>query len=74
MMVTRLSEAAQARHVWFHLDVVNEDREDWRRIEGVYSQVTFAWRDWEEDGRLAAFVGAMNEFFRQRGKQYVTNQ
>ena len=39
----RPGEAA-ARHRGYYLEWVEEDREDWRRIEAVYEQVRFAWR------------------------------
>jgi hypothetical protein len=35
---------AVERHTGYYLDLVNEDRQDWRRIEAVYEQVRFAWQ------------------------------
>ncbi len=40
---TRLPPEAVQRHRDYYLDLVDEDREDWQRIQEIYPQVTQAW-------------------------------
>ena len=55
-------DAAQ-RHRDYYLALVDEDREDWARIEGVYPQVQWAWQRQVEGGAtvesVLAFVWAL---------------
>jgi tetratricopeptide (TPR) repeat protein len=39
----RLDEAAAQRHRAYYLALVNQDREDWRRIGAAYGQIKWAW-------------------------------
>jgi tetratricopeptide (TPR) repeat protein len=60
--------AAVEKHIAYYLDFVDENPEDWQRIEGVLPQVRQAWRALaEDDSRVIVFVWAMQEFFNRRG-------
>ena len=66
----RPGEAA-ARHRGYYLEWVEEDREDWRRIEAVYEQVRFAWRQMiavdEPSPLLFQFVWRLSTYQERRG-------
>ena len=47
-----LLQDAQPRHAAYYLDLVNQDRGDWRRIDAVYEQIRWAWKDINEDNSL----------------------
>jgi tetratricopeptide (TPR) repeat protein len=54
---------AVERHASYYLDLVNEDRSDWRRIESVYEQVRFA----ATAGDKVRFVDALATYQTRRG-------
>lgn len=54
---------AVARHAGYYLDLVNEDREDWRRIESVNEQVRVA----AAAGDKLRFVDALETYQTRRG-------
>lgn len=60
-----------ARHAGYYLDLVNEDDEDWRRIEQVYEQVRFAWQQMilgeDPSPELFQFVSHLSTYQRRRG-------
>ena len=66
-----LPPAARERHRDYYLALVQEDEEDWQRIETVYPQVLHAWRRQlaaaEADAAVVALADAMNTYQRLRG-------
>lgn len=40
---TKLTDDAVSRHRLYYLNLVNEDRENWRRIATMYGQIKWAW-------------------------------
>src|SRR5690606_5453099 len=56
----------RSRHRAYYLALVNEDREDWRRIEQAYGQIKWAWSgvDGEE---VLQWVGALGIYQDRRG-------
>ena len=67
---TALEPAAVERHRAHYLAIVNADREDWRRIEGVYPQIQRAWRQLPAAAALAdvlAAVWALRVYQKRRG-------
>jgi tetratricopeptide (TPR) repeat protein len=68
---TALPVDAVERHRDYYLALVDEDREDWQRIGGVYAQVqqALAWQveRWPDDGRLLDFYNALHTYQRLQG-------
>ncbi len=68
---TALPADAVERHRDYYLAVVDEDREDWERIGGVYPQVMQAWQwqveRWPDDRRLLDFFGSLRIYQERQG-------
>src|SRR5690606_1573945 len=64
--LARLDDDVRSRHRAYYLALVNEDREDWRRIEQAYGQIKWAWSgvDGEE---VLQWVGALGIYQDRRG-------
>ena len=56
-----------AHHRDYYLSVVNEDRNDWRRIEKIYEQVLWAWENAPQDETLVHFVWNLWQYQSLRG-------
>ncbi|MCB0256125.1 MAG: tetratricopeptide repeat protein, partial [Anaerolineae bacterium] len=68
---TKLEPTAIKRHRDYYLPLVDEDREDWRRIQIVYPQVMQAWA-WQienlpDDERLFDFYRSLRMFQERQG-------
>ncbi|MDP2937213.1 MAG: NB-ARC domain-containing protein, partial [Dehalococcoidia bacterium] len=63
----RMSAEAEARHREHYLSLVNQDRKDWRRIEGAYGQIKRAWMSVPEDETPHEFVWALRLFQERPG-------
>jgi len=50
VMAGAVPREAVERHRGYYLDLVNEVRGDWQRIEAVYEQIRFAWQCLVENG------------------------
>ncbi|MEM7133416.1 MAG: tetratricopeptide repeat protein [Chloroflexota bacterium] len=68
---SKLEPEAEIRHRDYYLGIVNSDREDWRRIDPMYSQIRWAWERQKVRGPnehyLLDFVWIMNSFQERRG-------
>ena len=62
----RMAGAAQPRHAAFYLDLINENRGDWQRIDAVYAQIRHAWELLADENRIE-WVKALSEHQRLRG-------
>ena len=66
--LTQMPPEAIERHRAHYLALVNEDREDWQRIERAFPQVQHAWRGLSnDDDRVIEFVWALRVYFERRG-------
>ena len=68
---TKLEPAAVERHRDYYLALVDEDREDWQRIQMVYPQVMQAWA-WQlelqpDDERLLDFYRSLHTYQQRQG-------
>ena len=67
----RCRRTPRERHRDYYLARVDEDREDWERIEGLYPQVQWAWQRQVEGGAaveaVLAFVWALRIYQERRG-------
>jgi tetratricopeptide (TPR) repeat protein len=61
-----VSEIASRRHREYYLALVNEDREDWRRIGAAYGQIKWAWERLQPEAVLD-FVWALQIYQRRQG-------
>jgi tetratricopeptide (TPR) repeat protein len=64
---TQLDEAAIVRHRDYYLNQVNEDKENWQRIEAVYGQIEWAWHQAPADKNLLDFIWALRPYQNNRG-------
>jgi tetratricopeptide (TPR) repeat protein len=65
---TQLPPEVTSRHRDYYLAQVNEDREDWQRIETIYEQVSFAWSQLSTtDASAIQFVDSLATFQTRRG-------
>ena len=63
-----LPPEAVERHQTYYLNLLNEDRQDWQRIERAFPQAQHAWRGLpDDDDRVIEFVWAMRVYFVRRG-------
>jgi tetratricopeptide (TPR) repeat protein len=67
MARTALDEAARARHRDYYLAFVEEDPDDWHRIEAVYNQLQWAWQALPEGPVLLDWIGALWVYQERRG-------
>ena len=66
--LTQLPTEVTLRHRDYYLSQVNEDREDWQRIETIYEQVSFAWSQLSTtDASAIQFVDSLETFQTRRG-------
>jgi tetratricopeptide (TPR) repeat protein len=63
----KLPSEAPTRHWDHYLALVNEDREDWRRIEPEYPQLKWAWDQAKKSQRLLDIVYALRIYQERRG-------
>ncbi|MBV7326933.1 tetratricopeptide repeat protein [Chloroflexi bacterium TSY] len=66
---TETDPAAIERHRTYYLELVNENREDWQRIEPVYGQIKWAWEAALDDEERFEFIWALYIFQSRRGFQ-----
>jgi len=65
---TGLPVEVTTRHRDYYLAQVDEDEEDWQRIEAIYEQVSFAWSQLPTtDANAIRFVDSLSTFQTQRG-------
>lgn len=64
---THTVETAIQRHRSYYLTVVNQDSEDWQRIESLYGQINWAWRATSDDEQLMALLKALGPYQHYRG-------
>ena len=62
-----MSKEAVIRHRNFYLNLVNEDRDAWQRIEAVIEQIKWALAVCPEDEELLDFIWAIRTFQERRG-------
>jgi tetratricopeptide (TPR) repeat protein len=62
----RLDDAAVGRHQAFYLALVNEDREDWRRIGAAYGQIKWAWAQLPS-AHVLEFIEGLRVYQRHQG-------
>lgn len=71
VMAGAVPGAAVKRHRDHYLDLVNENREDWQRIEAVYDQVRYAWERLVESEKPSPlqleFVWRLSTYHERRG-------
>jgi tetratricopeptide (TPR) repeat protein len=53
---TQLLSEVTSRHRDYYLAQVNEDREDWQRIEEIYPQVAFSWQQGSSKGNEGTYL------------------
>ncbi|MCP4428517.1 MAG: tetratricopeptide repeat protein, partial [Chloroflexi bacterium] len=59
--------AAVARHREYYLAAVNKNRGDWRRIERLYDQISWAWNHLPEDKNVLDYIWALRIYQERRG-------
>ena len=64
---TELDKSTVERHRNYYLELVNEDRNNWQRIEAAYGQIKWAWLSASEDEWLLETVGALRIYQVRRG-------
>ncbi|MCE7983868.1 MAG: hypothetical protein DYG89_22060 [Caldilinea sp. CFX5] len=65
---TQLPAEVTSRHRAYYLALVEEDEEDWQRIEAIYEQVSFAWSQLSAtDASAIQFVDSLMTFQTRRG-------
>ncbi|MGB6847825.1 MAG: tetratricopeptide repeat protein [Thermoanaerobaculia bacterium] len=62
----RMPASAQLLHGAYYLDLVNEDRQDWRKIDTAYAQIRWAWDHWPDD-IILPWVWVLHEHQYTRG-------
>jgi tetratricopeptide (TPR) repeat protein len=63
----KTDEGASDRHCRYYLALVNENQEDWRRIETAYGQIRWAWRHLPKDASVLEWVRALRTYHHRRG-------
>jgi tetratricopeptide (TPR) repeat protein len=58
--------SAQLLHGAYYLNLVNEDRQDWRKIDTAYAQIRWAWDHWPDD-IILPWVWVLHEHQYTRG-------
>ena len=64
---TQISEAAVGYHQNYYLALVNQDRDDWQRIEAAYGQIKWAWQSISEAQTQLEWLWALRTYQRRRG-------
>ncbi|HYN87244.1 MAG TPA: tetratricopeptide repeat protein, partial [Ardenticatenaceae bacterium] len=64
---TQVPAEAIARHRAHYLALVEEDLQDWRRIEAIYGQIQQAWWALSEDANILDYVWALRLYQERRG-------
>jgi tetratricopeptide (TPR) repeat protein len=64
---TQVDETAVERHQDYYLKLANQDREDWRQIEGAYGQIKGAWQSVIEDRARLEWLWTLRTYQRRRG-------
>ena len=68
---SRIHAEMNQRHRDYYLAIVDQDREDWQRIEPIYDQIRWAWhclvKNTPEDETLYAFLRSLVVYHQRRG-------
>ncbi len=64
---TKMESVIVTRHREYYLSLVNEDQENWQRIEKIYDQIQWAWQFVPEDDSLLLMVIIMQPYQERRG-------
>ncbi len=65
--LTKPSTEATERHWEYYLSIVNADRENWRVIEPVYGQITWAWQAAPDNRQLIDFQEMLHIYQDRQG-------
>ena len=64
---TQLPTEAITRHQEYYLATVNQDRENWQKIEAFYDQIKYAWTNQTDNDSKLEFKWALRTYQERRG-------